>query len=534
MMIILSFLVCTLSVALISWYKTRSTNLNSVSGLFFGGKNNGYLVVAGSLVLTNLSANQFVGENESVFVNNMSVMAWGVTSVFAILLVSQFLLPVYFKYGMVTTPDFLALRYDDSTKKLVSIVFLLSYAVNLLPPVLYGGAVALTSMFNVDVLLNISYWQCIWVMVWILGITGSAYTIIGGLKAITISDTLLGAGFLLIGICLPFYALNHLGNGDFFNGLNLLLTKHTSHLNAIGGEHDAIPFSTIFTGMILVNIYYWGMEQYIVQQSLAAKSLKDAQKGMAFAAFAKLISPLLINLPGLVAVHLYTNVPNTATVFPMVVAEVLPTFLLGFTAALIFGAAMTTYNAGLHGSSTLFVLNIYKPYCQKRGIEIEDKNLIKVSKRFEIVLSLCAMFAAPFILFASSGFYAYLQQVSGLFSMPVLTIVAVGFLNKRVPPAAAKAGLIMFMVSYFLCEYVFDISLHFLHVLAILFLIVSALMMIYGYFFPLQKSTVFNPPVALDVNIVPWAKRHIAAIFLIICMIALYIFFSPLGVAKLG
>ncbi|SEL72988.1 solute:sodium symporter family transporter [Parapedobacter koreensis] len=526
----ISFVACTVLVAVISWYKTRSVNLRSVSGLFLAGKNNNYLVVAGSLLLTNLSANQFIGENESVYVNNLSVMAWGVTSVVAMLLVSEFLLPVYFKGGMVTTPDFLADRYDEGTKRLVSIIFLLSYMVNLLPPVLYGGAVAMTGMFDLPTWFGVSYWQCIWIMVWILGLVGSIYTIVGGLKAITISDTVLGGGLLIIGICLPWFALKTLGNGNIVGGLTALLTKHTTHLNAIGSATDAVPFSTLFTGMLLVNIYYWGMEQYIVQQVLVAKNLAHAQKGMAFAAVGKLVTPVLINLPGLIAVHLYPSIENTASVFSVLAAHVLPSVLLGLTAALVFGAAMTTYNAGLHGSSTLFVLNIYKPYQAKRSHVTTDGELVRVGKRFEIAVSLLAMFTAPFILFAHSGFYTYLQKVSGLFSIPIFTIVVIGFLTKRVPPSAAKAGLLFFMVSYFTCQYVLDISLHFLHVLAILFGATSLLMLAIGRRWPMQRhqTAEFVPDV---VGLAPWKRRHWASLLLILAMLSLYVVFSKWGVA---
>jgi len=532
--IVISFVVCTALVAVVSWYKTRSVNLKSVSGLFLAGRNNGYLVVAGSLLLTNLSANQFIGENESVYINNLSVMAWGVTSVVAMLLVSEFLLPVYFKGGALTTPDFLADRYDPGTKRLVSVIFLLSYVVNLLPPVLYGGAVAMTGLFDLPAWTGLSYWQCIWVMVWILGLIGSLYTIVGGLKAITISDTVLGAGLLIIGICLPWFALTTLGDGEWTTGVTRLLTRHTAHLNAVGSESDAVPFSTLFTGMLLVNIYYWGMEQYIVQQVLVAKNLAHAQKGMTLAAVGKLVTPVLINLPGLIAVHLYPDIDNTASVFPKVAAHVLPNVLLGMTAALVFGAAMTTYNAGLQGSSTLFTLNIYKPYRERRGTNPTDMELVRVGKRFEMSISLLAMLVAPFILFAHSGFYTYLQKVSGLFSIPIFTIVVVGFLTKKVPPFAAKVGLLFFMVSYFLCEYIFQVDLHFLHVLAILFVLTSLLMLAIGKYWPMQPASLPQPDASTPVSkaLMPWKQRRWAALVLVLAMLSLYVVFSKWGVAS--
>lgn len=458
-------------------------------------------------------------------------MAWGITSVLAMIIVSEYFLPVYFKGGMITTPDFLAQRYDESTKQLVSIIFLLSYTVNLLPPVLYGGAIALSGMLNLPEMWNISYWQSIWIMVWILGIVGGAYTILGGLRAITISDSLLGSGLLFLAIVLPWYALRHLGDGSLTKGVKQLLTDHTTHLNAIGSSHDAIPFSTIFTGMLLVNLYYWGIEQYIVQQTLAAKNLKEAQKGMALAAFAKLLTPLLINLPGLIAVHLYLNLDNTAAVFPALAADVLPKVLLGITTALLFGAAITTYTAGLHGSSTLFVMNIYHPICKKKSIIPSDAQLVKVSRRFELALSIVAMLTAPFILFVDSGFYTYLQRVAGLFSMPIFTIIIIGFFTKKVPPVAAKIGLIFFMTSYLLCEYVFELKLHYLHLLAILFLITASLMLFIGTYFPQHKPRTSYTS-ALKSDLVPWQNRHWITLILLSLMIGIYIIFSPMGIAS--
>ena len=133
---IISFILFTGAVAFISWYKTRKENLQTSSGLFFANRNLGFLVVGGALFFTNISASQFIGENESVYTNNMTVMAWGMSSVFAMLIVSEFIMPIYLKGGISTTPDFLEDRFDTATKKLVSIIFLISYLLNMLPSVL--------------------------------------------------------------------------------------------------------------------------------------------------------------------------------------------------------------------------------------------------------------------------------------------------------------------------------------------------------------------------------------------------------------
>ncbi|WP_343706626.1 solute:sodium symporter family transporter [Flavobacterium sp.] len=525
---IVSFLLITGLVAVISAIKTRKKKVQTTSGLFFADHNNNFFIVGGALLLSNISANQFIGENESIYTNNMSVMAWGVSSVLAMLLVAEFFLPIYFRTGAMTIPDYLGKRYDESTKRLVSIIFLCSYIVNLLPAVLYGGAVALTGMFNFLYPLELTYWQNIWVMVWLIGLTGCAYSVLGGLRAISISDTVLSVGLLTIGIAFPYFGFKFLGDGDFFKGLHILLSENKEHLNAIGGPHDEIPLSTIFTGMFIMNLYYWGMEQFIVQQALSAKSLSHSQKGMGLACLGKLLCPFIINIPGLVGVHLYENLENTAEVFPLVIKDTMPGIMIGLTAAVVLGAAISTFNAGLNSSSTLFVLNLYKPWLEKRNKEATEKHLVYTGRKFEIIVSALAMFSAPFIMFSKAGFYTYLQQLSGMFCLPIFTIILIGFVFKKVPPQAAKMGMIFFILSYILFNYVLDIKLHYLHMLALLFVLTSICMLLVSRFYPTYNYS----EIKLEtVELSPWKNRYWYFGALIIGMIGLFILFSKWGIA---
>lgn len=188
-----TFIVVTFLVALISWIKTRKHKITTSAGLFLANRTLSFTAVGSALFFTNISAAEFVGSSESVYINNMTVMAWGVSSVFAMLLVSEFVIPVYLKGAMSTTPDFLESRYDPQTKKLVSLLFLIGYLINLLPIVLYSGAIALNGLFHFSDIWNISYGSSIWILVWCIGLVGSLYSILGGLKAIVISDLVLGA-----------------------------------------------------------------------------------------------------------------------------------------------------------------------------------------------------------------------------------------------------------------------------------------------------------------------------------------------------
>jgi SSS family solute:Na+ symporter len=525
---IASFLLFTGLVAFISWIKTRKKLQQTTDAHFFADRKNNFWVVGGALLLSNISANQFIGENESIYMNNMSVIAWGVASVLAMLITAEFFLPIYLRTGAMTIPDFLGKRYDASTRRLVSLVFLGSYLVNLLPSVLYGGAVAFTGMFNFLEPLHLTYWQNIWIMVWVIGLVGTVYSVLGGLRAITISDTILSLGLVTIGIAIPYFGFKYLGHGDWVAGMQEVLSHKKEHLNAIGGPRDEVPFDTIFTGMFIINLYYWGMEQYIVQQALSAKSLSHSQKGMALAAVGKLLCPFLINIPGLIGVHLFANLPNTAEVFPLVVKNVLPQFMTGLTAAVVLGAAITTFNAGLNSSSTLFTLNLYKPWREKSGKAATEKQLVRTGKRFEIAISLMAMLAAPFIIFAKSGFYTYLQQLSGMFCVPVFTIVLIGFFTKKVPPQAAKAGIIFFISSYIIFNYVLTVQIHYLHMLAILFVLTTLCMFAVTRFYPGFSYT----EIKFDtVPLAPWRGRLYAYLLLLAGMVAIFILFSKNGIA---
>jgi SSS family solute:Na+ symporter len=527
---LLAFISITGGIALISWLQTRKEKLNTLSGLFFANRNLGFITVGSGVLFANINTALFIGENELTFTNNMSVMAWGVTSVFAMLVVSEFIMPIYLRHEIATTPDYLENRYDRKTKVIVSLIFLVNYIVNLLPSVLYSGAVAFNGIFRFSEIYKVDYWLVIWVLVWCLGIAGALYSLLGGLKAISVSDTLLGFAMFTGGLLLPLYALCELGEGNLVNGWNMVTTYKTSHWNSIGGPADAIPFATIFTGMLLVNLYYWGTEQYIVQQLLGSRDLASCQKGIALACVGKLLCPLLINIPGVIAVQMYSRMSNTAEVFPKLLGDVSPPFYTGFMAALLFGAAFTTFNAGLNSSSTLFMLNLYKPWSLKKGRKLSETQLVRTAKRFEIILCLAAMFIAPFILFASRGFYTYVQTVGGLFSVPIFTILVVGLLTRRVPPIAARIGLVFFICSYAIAEFVLEIKLHFLHVLAILFVLTAALMLLIGRLHPL--SIPYQPNKAIKQELTPWKNRHWVALVLLLALVGMYVIFSPVGLAR--
>ena len=526
---IISFIAFTLCVGVISWYATRNTNEQSSDGYFLGGRSLTAPVIAGSLLLTNLSTEQIVGLNGSAYESGLSVMAWETLAAITMVVTAMFLLPRYLKGGIITVPGFLAERFDIQTKTFASALFLTGYVVVLLPVILYSGSVAISGMFDIPELLQVSETTALWICVWGIGIIGSIYAVFGGLKAVAVSDTINAVGLLIGGIMIPVFGLSLVGDGSVLDGIHVLTEAHPDKFNSIGSESDPVPFHTLFTGMMLVQLFYWGTNQQIIQRALGAKNLAEGQKGLLLAAFLKILGPLILVLPGIIAFYLFQGDLNSVDqAYPELVKTVLPKPLIGFFAAVLFGAILSSFNSVLNSSVTLFGIDIYKQYINK---EAEEKTIVKAGKRFGIGLAIAAMFIAPLVANAGSLF-DYLQEVNGIYSIPILSIIFIGFVTKRVPAVAAKVGLITGSVLYIVSQFVLQPYIndnggtypHYLDVMAILFLINCGIMLWIGKTQP--RDTDFNLTYTKKVDITPY--KHVGLVGSVICIIVIliYIYFA--------
>jgi SSS family solute:Na+ symporter len=452
MLQILSFVGFTALVAIVSYFATRKTDESSSEGYFLGGRSLSGIVIAGSLLLTNLSTEQIVGLNGSSYREGILVMAWETLAAIAIVVTALFLLPRYLKGGITTIPTFLERRYNKSTKAITSALFLSGYVVVLLPIVLYSGALAINTMFDIPEVLGVTKTTALWITVFAIGIIGSIYAIFGGLKAVAVSDTINAVGLLIGGLMIPVFGLLEIGNNSINAGIDRLMTDNPEKFNAIGGADSSIPFATIFTGMMLVQLFYWGTNQAIIQRALGAKNLKEGQKGLLYAAFIKILGPLIVVLPGIIAFHIFSGelaVPDEA--YPKLVTRVLPASLVGFFAAVLFGAILSSFNSALNSSVTLFGIDIYKQYFNK---DAQERQVVKAGKTFGVFLAFLSMFVAPFIANAPDGLFGYLQEINGCYSIPILTIIVVGYLTKYVPARAANIALVAGVVLYSLSQFV--------------------------------------------------------------------------------
>ena len=549
MMLFLSFFGFTTLVAVISYLKTRNIKETSSDGYFLGGRSLTAGVIAGSLLLTNLSTEQIVGLNGSAYQSGLSVMVWETLAAIAMVVTAIFLLPRYLKGGLTTVPGFLAKRFDVTTKTLTSILFLSGYVVVLLPVILYSGSLAISGMFDIPQLLGVTHTQSIWICVWGIGIIGSIYAVFGGLKAVAVSDSINAIGLLIGGLLIPVFGLLMIGDGSLLEGLSVLTTENPEKFKSMGGPTDPVPFYTIFTGMMLVQLFYWGTNQQIIQRALGAKDLKEGQKGLLLASFIKILGPIIVVLPGIIAFHLFQgNLESADSAYPMLVKKVLPSAWVGFFAAVLFGAILSSFNSVLNSSVTLFGIDVYKQHINK---EADEKTIVKYGKIFGVALAIAAMFIAPLIANAGSLF-DYLQEINGIYSIPILTIIVVGYLTKRVPAIAAKIGLasgcLLYIASQFFMQPYFvsnalklakdngitdEAALalieaqaypHFLDIMALLFILNVGIMLLIGKLYPRKEE--FVQEHTKQVDITPWKYTTQAGIAICVIVIGIYIYFA--------
>lgn len=517
---------CMALVALIAWHKTRGST-GTADGYFLAGRGLTGTFIAGSLLLTNLSAEQLIGLNGSAFAFNMSSMAWEVTAGFAMIVMALVFLPRYLNGAFSTLPEFLENRYDAGVRRLSAGLFLVGYGLITIPSVLYSGALAVLRLFDVTALLSLSHEAALLLTIFVIGGVGGIYAVFGGLRAVAISDTINGIGLLIVGALVPLYGLQALGDGSVVAGWQVVTTQQPEKLNAIGSSSDPTPFATLFTGMILANLFYWGTNQYVIQRTLAAKNLAQGQKGVLLAGFFKLLVPFFMMLPGVIAWHLYQGeLASMDLAYPALVADVLPLYLGGFFLAVLLGAVFSSFNSLLNSAATLFCLDIYQPL---RKAPLTDKQLVRVAKRVSLIIALLSFMAAPLLQYAPEGLWQIIRIFTGFYNIPIIALVLVGLFTKSVPASAAKVVVVFHVTAYGLLRFVWQVELNFIHIYAVLFGIEVLIMLVFARLWPAAPRTAKVS--ARTVDLTPWRWAVPVAATLAAGIVAVYLLFSPLGLA---
>ncbi len=548
---IISFVIIIIAIWIFAFKKSRSVNIGNSEGFFLGGRSLTGITIAGTIIMTNLSTEQIVGQNGQSYIAGMEVMAWEVTSAIACVFLAFTFLPKYLKYGVNTISDFVEIRYDTTTKRLVSLLFIVTYMISFLPVVLYSGSLVFNQIFHIGEMLGVDSLVAVTIVASFIGVVGLLYLLMGGMRLSAFSDTIYGIGLIIGGLSIPILGLILLGDGNFIRGMETVIQNTPEKLNAIGKiDSDIVPWPTLLTGMLFNNLFFWCTNQMIVQKTLAGKSLKEGQKGALYVGFFKIFGALFLVFPGIIAFNMFGDSINPAdNAYPTLVTAVLPQWAYGLFAAVIFGAILSSFVGALNSTATLFTLDFYKPIFKK---DATDKEITKAGKFITIIVGLIAIVIAPLISFAPSGLYAVVQEFNGIYNMPLLVIILLGFYAKKVTAFGAKLTIIFHIIIYGLSKILLA-DIHYLYVLGVLFFADLFVMwltgkvdsLIKGFEFDQVTSSVDSSPyqtsiteravskqVINKVDLTPWEKGRWIGALVIICMIGMYVIFSPLGFAQ--
>ncbi|MFT4546386.1 MAG: SSS family solute:Na+ symporter [Verrucomicrobiales bacterium] len=523
----------TALVAGLTYYFTKGKGTNDEEGYFLAGRSLTGIVIAGSLLLTNLSTEQLVGLNGDAFKEGMSVMAWEVVAGLSLIVLALVFLPRYLKSGIATIPQFLEMRYGSGVRALTTFVFIVAYTLILLPFVLFLGATGLSGMLDLQQTLGLSANGTIWAVVIFVAVVGSGYAIFGGLRAVAVSDTFNGAGLLIGGLMVTFFALKSV-DSSIFGAFAQIKEANPDAFNSIGKKGESVYWPTLFTGVLLLNFFYWTTNQQIIQRTFGAKNLAEGQKGVLLAAFFKILAPIILVVPGIVAAHYALTSPdseialaiegNRGKAYGSLVRYVLPPVFTGFFAAVVIGSILSTFNSVLNSSATLFSLGVYKKIINPNAT---TEQTVRSGRICSLAVAVFATIAAPVFFIGRNELFSYFQSLNGIYFIPILAIVLVGMFNKT---ADGKSALITALIGLAAMGYgtfagggkwageTFGSGFHYM---GLVFVTLVALQLILGR--SMKLATPYVQQDAKVVDLTPWKHAKLVGATLAIAVLVIYL-----------
>ena len=439
-------------------YITLKEKTENAQDYFLASRALPWWAVGGSLIASNISTEQILAMNGSGFELGMAIATYELMAAITLIMVAKFLLPVFLKEGIYTMPQFLEKRFDQRSRSLMSVFWIALFVFVNISSVLYLGALAIESVLGVPLM-----WGIIALVLY-----SATFSVFGGLKAVVWTDVVQVVVLVFGGMLASYFVLDAVSGGEgYMEGLSILLnevperfemiferddvfttTKEVADasgnavLDASGrperepdvqNSYNLLPgIGVLFGGMWITNLYYWGTNQYIIQRALAAKSLGEAQKGVAFASIIKILLPLIVVLPGIAAYHLSADLYKADEAFPWVLSNHVPTGVKGLVFAGLTAAVGSSISSMVNSSSTIFTIDIYKDLINKNASELL---LVKVGRISAVVALLIGAMIAPFL--SSLGqVFQFIQEFTGFVSPGVFAVFFFGMFWKRTTPDA--------------------------------------------------------------------------------------------------
>lgn len=437
--------------------RTKKGHKKTTVDYFLAGKTLPWWAVGASLIAANISAEQFIGMSGSGFAIGLAIASYEWMSALTLIIVAKYFLPVFIKQGLYTIPEFVERRFNTQLKTILAVFWVGLFIFVNLTSVLFLGAKALdTILGNGDGSMIIMF---------ILGLAffAAAYSIWGGLSAVAWTDVIQVVLLVIGGMITTIIALKHVTpDGGVISGLSHVYDvagdKFQMILKKDNPEYMNLPgIGVLIGGLWVANLYYWGFNQYIIQRALAAKSLKEAQKGIAFAAFLKMLLPVFVVLPGIIAYVLYTQPAGTAIIenvqqafaradgginydvsYPWLIRSFIPVGIKGLVVAALTAAIVSSLASMLNSTATIFTMDIYKPYFARKENGI---NLVTIGRLTVIIALVIAVLLAP-ALSSMPQMFQYIQEYTGLVSPGILAVFLMGLFWKKTSAKGAIVGVI--------------------------------------------------------------------------------------------
>jgi transporter, SSS family len=433
---------CLLVITLGLWVSRNKKGVKKdAKDYFLAGKALPWWAVGASVIAANISAEQFIGMSGSGFAIGMGIASYEFMAALTLIIVAAFFLPIFISKGVYTMPQFLEIRFDKRVRTVMALFWLAIFVFVNLSSILYLGALAVRNMMGVDL---------IWGIIG-LAVFAAVYSIYGGLKAVAWTDVIQVVFLIGGGLVTTYVAFELLGYGNFFDGVKSLWQSVGPHTNdnrfdmILDKGHAAykeLPgLGVLIGGLWIANLYYWGCNQYIIQRALAAKSLDQAQRGLAFAGFLKILMPLLVVVPGIIAFVLVQEgrldgIRVADDAYPSLLALV-PTGVRGLAFAALIAAVVSSLATMINSFSTIFTMDVYQ-HLHKNA---SQQRLVSVGRIASIAALTVGVICAPLLSNFDQAFQ-YIQEFTGFVSPGALAIFLAGFFYKRATANGALAAAI--------------------------------------------------------------------------------------------
>ena len=476
----------------------KSRGEKDSAGYFLGRRALPWWLIGISIVAANLSTEQFVGmAGQAAGDVGFAVSSWQILSSIAVVVVALFFLPRLLRTGIYTMPEFLEYRYNEAARAMMSILMVTVYALVTTAAVLYSGGTALETIFGIDLLTAVL----------IIAGVAAVYVVWGGLLAAVWADLFQGTALLIGGLLTTWIGIEACG------GLSTFLQTNADKMHLIlPRDHPELPWTTLIGGIWIPILYYCGFNQFIMQRSLGARSLKHAQLGVIFAGTLWLLVPIAIVVPGIVAHQLYgETLGRMDQAYPTLIRNLVPEGLRGLIFAALVGAVISSVAAMLNAGSTIFTMDIWKRYLNRGASEA---NLVLTGRITSVVFLLIAGVVSLTGLL-KGGVFTFIQEFQGYVSPGILAAFILGFAVKKAPPAAGVAALVVSAPLYGLLQWQWG-DVPYLHRMLVTFASLITLMGVITALAPLKEPRTLPVRKELDMGSSPavfvWGALLIAAV----------------------